>query len=172
MIIQAIGFIGVLFFLISYQVKTNRALFFLQTIGCLLFCLQYILLKAYSGCIGLIINIVRNTMLSKYKEYKWIRWKGWVIIFSLSMICAAVFTWDGFKSILPVIGTISSTAAYWTNNARTIRVANLTLNAPYSMAYDVIVKSWGGVLNEAITITSIIVSIFRFGWKALDGDNV
>jgi len=32
-LIQAIGFLGVLFFFISYQVKDNRRLFIIQTLG-------------------------------------------------------------------------------------------------------------------------------------------
>lgn len=34
-VIQAIGFLGVLFFFISFQVKTNKGLFVMQTLGCL-----------------------------------------------------------------------------------------------------------------------------------------
>lgn len=40
------------------------------------------------------------------------------------------------------------------------------------MAYDVMVKSWGGILNESITIAAIVISIVRFGWAALDGDKI
>ncbi len=46
--IQALGFIGVLFFLISYQVRANRWLFLLQTLGCLTFCIQFALLGGYN----------------------------------------------------------------------------------------------------------------------------
>lgn len=37
-------------------------------------------------------------------------------------------------------------------------------------AYDAIIRSWGGVLNETIVIISIFVSIARFGWENM-GDN-
>ncbi|MBP3730238.1 MAG: hypothetical protein J6I40_02055 [Mailhella sp.] len=30
--------------------------------------------------------------------------------------------------------------------------------------------SWGGVLNESLTLASILISIVRFGWKKL-GEN-
>ena len=63
-------------------------------------------------------------------------------------------------------------AGYWTNNARNIRIANLAVNSPCMLLYDVLVKSWGGALNEAVTLVSIIISIIRFGWKALDGDRI
>lgn len=167
---QGVGFAGVIFFLISYQVKSNKSLFILQTLGCISFGVQFSLLGAYSGCLSLFINIIRNVMLTKYNEYKLIRWKGWIGVFSVSAVLAALITWNGPISLLPVAGTIAGTAAYWTNNARNIRTANLTVNAPCMLIYDVLVKSWGGVLNESITIIAIVVSIIRFGWTALNGD--
>ncbi len=166
--IQALGFIGVLFFLISYQVRANRRLFLLQTLGCLTFCIQFALLGAFSGCLSLMINITRNTMLIGYERSKIVRWKGWVAVFSVLCIVSTVFTWNGLISLLPLLGTIITTAACWTNNAKNIRIANLCSNSPCMLLYDIFIHSWGGVLNESITIMSIIISIHRFGWDALN----
>ena len=87
-------------------------------------------------------------------------------------LAAALLTWSGWYCILPVIGTAAGKIAYWTNNAGKIRFANLAVTSPCLLVYDVLVKSWGGVLNESVSIISIVVSIIRFGWKALDGDAV
>lgn len=171
-LIQTIGFIGLLFFFISYQVKTNKVLFFMQILGCLSFSIQFALLGAYSGCLSVLINIVRNTMLTKYNDSKIVRWKGWVAVFSLLSLMITLLTWSGPLSLLPVAGTISGTIGYWTNNARKIRLANLFVNSPCMLIYDALVNSWGGVLNECITIASIIISIIRFGWESLDGDAI
>lgn len=111
-------------------------------------------------------------MLTKYSDYRIIRWKGWVIVFSFLSLTVALFTWSGPISLLPVVGTVSGTIGYWTNNAKKIRIVNLTVNAPCMLFYDALVKSWGGVLNECITMASIIISVVRFGWTALDGDRV
>lgn len=124
-LVQAIGFLGLLFFFISFQVKTNKRFFVMQTLGCLTFSLQF-----------------------------------------------ALLTWSGPISLLPVATTVAGTIGYWTNNARNIRIANLAVNSPCMLLYDVLVKSWGGALNEAVTLVSIIISIIRFGWKALDGDRI
>lgn len=40
-IVQGIGFVGVALFVISYQIKSNRALFLCQMLGCIVFCLQF-----------------------------------------------------------------------------------------------------------------------------------
>ena len=39
-LVQAIGFLGLLFFFISFQVKTNKRFFVMQTLGCLTFSLD------------------------------------------------------------------------------------------------------------------------------------
>ncbi len=169
-LIQIIGFFGVFLFLLSFQVRSNIRLFLIQTMGCFTFVLQFALLGAYSGCLTLLVNIVRNTMLIRYKKWEWIRWKGWVVIFSLICIGIAVKTWNGPASLLPLIGTISGTVGYWTNNAKYIRLSNLGITSPCMLIYAVIIHSWGGVINASIVMLSIIVSIVRFGWKALDGD--
>lgn len=73
---------------------------------------------------------------------------------------------------LPAAGSIAGTVGYWSNNARKIRLANLLVTSPCLLTYDVIVGSWGGALNETVAILSIVISILRFGWAALDGDAV
>lgn len=169
---QAIGFAGALFFFISFQVKANRKLFALQTLGCVCFCAQFALLGAYSGCLSLLINIIRNIMLTRYTTSRVVRWKGWIAVFSAATLALALFTWDGWISLLPVAGTVAGTVGYWSNNARKIRLANLAVTSPCMLTYDVIVRSWGGALNETVAILSIVISILRFGWAALDGDAV
>ena len=79
--VQAIGFVGLFIFFVSYQVKTNKLLFALQTLGCLTFSFQFALLGAYSGCLSILLNLIRNVMLMKYNDYRLIRWRGWAAIF-------------------------------------------------------------------------------------------
>ena len=42
------------------------------------------------------------------------------------------------------------------------------VNSPLWIIYDVIIGSWAGILDEIVTEISMIVSIFRYGWKNLD----
>ena len=166
-LIQAIGYIGALLFVLSYQIRSNRALFFCQILGSVLFCVQFFLLHALSGCLNLIVIMFRNALLMKYDTCPWVRWKGWTAI--LSAICTVIlyFTWKGAISLLPFAALIGSNIGYWTNNAQKIRLSNLACASPCWLIYDVIVGSWGGVLNESITLGSILVSVYRYGWKAM-----
>lgn len=88
-----------------------------------------------------------------------------VIILLLGVMTA--YTWAGWKSLLPFISVAVTTVGYWTNNAQKIRLSQL-IGSPCTPAYDLIVRTWGGALSEAIAIVSILISIYRFGWKNLN----
>lgn len=170
-LIQAIGYIGVLLFIFSYQIKSNRALFFCQILGSALFCLQFFLLNALSGCLNLMVIMFRNGLLMWYDKYSWVRWKGWIVILSAVCTVILVFTWKGTISLLPFAALIASNVGYWTNNAQKIRLSNLACASPCWLLYDILVGSWGGVLNESITLGSIVLSIYRYGWRAMGDPN-
>ncbi len=162
--IQAIGFVGVALFIISYQIRSNRALFLCQLM------VQFFLMGAYTGALSLIVNIVRNILLLKADEWKWAGSKITLagVIGLLAVI--TVYTWAGWPSLLPFASVAVTSIGYWTRNAQKIRLTQL-LGSPCTLLYDLIIHSWGGALSESITIISILVSIFRFGWKNLREDS-
>ena len=166
-LIQLIGFVGLCCYLLSYQIKTNRGLYILQCAGNCMFLVQFLLLGGYTACINLALGMIRNLMLTQYGKQKWIRWKGWVAIFIAAYTTALAITWDGWPSLLPFIALSVCTIAFWTDNALNIRKANLFCACPAWVVYDILFHSWAGVLNECITISSILISIWRFGWNNL-----
>lgn len=46
------------------------------------------------------------------------------------------------------------------------------VNSPLWIVYDLCVGSWAGILDEAVTEGSMILSIIRFGWKNLDREEM
>ncbi len=169
-IVQGIGFAAVAAFILSYQIKSNRRLFLLQLIGSALFCWQFFLLDAFSGCFSLAVNILRNALMMKYNDWKWVQKKWCPVIISILFAGILILTWNGPVSLLAFLASVSSTFVYWTNSPRNIRMVNLVCASPCWLIYDVIVHSWGGLLSELITLISILVSILRFGWKGLAQD--
>ena len=169
--IQAIGFLGVIFFIISYQIRSNRMLFLMQMLGTAMFCCQFLILGAYTGAVNLIIIIARNALLMKVRRWRWVRSRGVLGGFLLLACAGAAVTWQGWISLLPLAAVLATTIAYWTDNAQKIRLGNLVCGSPCWLVYDLLIGSWGGVLNEAITLGSILVSIRRYGWKNMGDPN-
>ena len=168
---QGIGLIGVLCFILSFQIKSNRALYLTQGIGSAAFCVQFLLVGAYTGCLNLVLLVIRNITLIKINDWKWLQWKGWVVVLSIICFGIMILTWDGPVSILPFIAMTGSNIGMWTNNAQKIRLANLVCISPAWLIYDTIVGAYAGTLNECVVLGSIIVSIIRYGWKAMGDPN-
>ena len=166
-VIQLIGFVGVAFFIISYQIRSNRGLFWCQLMGCLVFCVQFILIGAYTGALSLIVTILINALLLKVDNCKWVKSKRTLVVLLAVLVGITAFTWAGWISLLPFASVAVSSIGYWTNNAQKIRLSQL-FASPCTLVYDIIIGSWGGVVCESFTLISIIVSILRFGWRNLN----
>lgn len=164
--IQAMGFVGLLFFLVSYQIRSNRVLFLFQLLGCIIFSAQMALLGAFTGALSLLVNILRNMLLLKINDWKWVDNKLTLSAVVLLLIIITVYTWAGPISLLPFLSGAVSSVGYWTNNAQKIRLSQL-FAAPCTLIYDILIGTWGGAATEAMAILSIVVSIIRFGWRNL-----
>ncbi len=164
--IQVIGFIGVAFFIASYQLRSNRGLFLFQLLGCIVFTIQFFMMGAYTGALSLMVNILRNLLLLKIDDWKWVKNKVTLSIIIAVLVAITVYTWAGWMSILPFLSVTVTSIGYWTNNAQTIRLSQM-MGSPCTLVYDALIHSWGGVINESIALISIIVSIIRFGWENL-----
>lgn len=165
-LIQVIGFAGTILFFLSFQCKSNKNLFRVQFLSYLCYTVHLLLLGAVTGGISYILNTVRSFCLgSKHAVLK----EKWVCcIICVLQVAALFFTWDGWWSILPIAANIASTIGGYTYNARKIRVVGMFINSPLWIVYNVIVGSWAGILDEIASEASMIVSIYRYGWKNLD----
>ena len=164
MAVQAIGFVGVAFFIASYQIKSNKTLCLCQMIGCIIFCVQFFIMGEYTGAVSLIINIIRNLLLVKRAEWKWVDRRSTMLAILALLAAMTIYTWNGIISLLPFVMVAVTTIGYWSNNAQKIRLSQF-IGSPCVLLYDVLIRSWGGVLNETITLVSIIISVIRFGWN-------
>ena len=164
--IQGIGFIGTFLFFLSFQCKSNKKLFRVQFISYLCYTTHLLMLGAVTGGISYILNTIRSFCLgSKYAFLKG-KWMCWILC--ILQVMTLYFTWDGWWSILPVAANIASTIGGYTYNARKIRVAGMFINSPLWIVYDILVGSWAGILDEIVTEASMLLSIYRYGWKNLD----
>lgn len=164
--IQMIGFLGTILFFLSYQCKSNKKLFRVQFASYLCYTTHLLMLGATTGGISYILNTVRSFCLGSKHTFLRAKWMCWIIC--ILQMTTLFFTWDGWWSILPVAANIASTIGGYTYNARKIRIAGMFINSPLWIIYDVIVGSWAGILDEIVSEASMIISIYRYGWKNLD----
>lgn len=114
----------------------------MQAAGCGTFAIQYLLLGAYSGCLSQVFVIVRNLMLSKYNQWAWVRFRGWVPIFILIALIITCHTWNGPISLIPLLVMTAGTIGLWTNNAGIIRLVGLIFISPPWILYDCVIGAY------------------------------
>ena len=164
--IQGIGILGTALFFLSYQCKSNRNLFRVQFLSYLCYTVHLLMLGAVTGGISYILNTLRSFCLGSQNTFLRSKKMCWIIC--VLQVITLLFTWDGWWSILPVAANIAATIGGYTYNARKIRVVGMFVNSPLWILYDILVGSWAGILDEIVTEASMILSIYRYGWKNLD----
>lgn len=164
--IQVIGFAGTILFFLSFQCRHNKNLFRVQLLSYLCYTTHLLMLGAITGGVSYILNLIRSFCLGSKSAFLKSKTMCWVICgLQLVTLC---FTWAGWWSILPVAANIASTIGGYTHNPRKIRIAGMFINSPLWIIYDILVGSWAGVLDELVSELSMLISIWRYGWKNLD----
>ena len=165
-LIQAVGILGTILFFLSYQCKRNKNLFRIQFVSYLCYTVHLLMLGANTGGISYILNTVRSFCLGSKNDF--LKGKMMCLIICILQVLTLLFTWDGWWSILPVFANIAATIGGYTYNARKIRVVGIFVNSPLWIVYDIVVGSWAGIIDEIFSEASMIISIYRYGWKNLD----
>ena len=62
--------------------------------------------------------------------------------------------------LLPLVGKILTTVAFWKENAKTVRRLSFP-SSPCWLIYNAYNHSWAGVATEMFVMASIIVGMFR-----------
>lgn len=164
---QVAGLVGLAAVILGYQCKDNRKLLFMQLIADLCYVVQFFILGGYTGSISLIIASI-SLIIQCFHGQEWADWRGWRWVFNGAYTVAAVFTWQGPLSLLPLVASITSNMAYWSRNGKIIRVTRLAVISPAWLVYDFITGSWSGVACQVFSVSSVLISIRRHGLKNLD----
>ncbi|MCQ2463480.1 MAG: YgjV family protein [Clostridia bacterium] len=159
-LIQCIGFAAMGMGIVSYQFNKRKTLLIIQAFMGLTWAVHFLLLKEMTGAAMNLIGMVRAFVYSN-RDKKWACSKVIPFVFSASFITASVLTYDGWKSLLPMVAMVMASFVFWSENTGTLR----RLNIPCSMlwlVYDAMSSSWAGVANEVFVLVSIAVAMVRF----------
>lgn len=172
-IAQGIGIIAMIFNILSYQCKEQKAVIALQLFGGALFAVNFLLLGAAVGGILNILATIRAVVYLFKEKLKADR-LPWFIGFVLSYVTVYILNFTLFNKaitpynlaveILPVIGMVALNVGFRLKDAAAVRKCGL-VSSPAWLIYNIIVGSWGAIVCEALTLISIFVGMFRHDKK-------
>lgn len=156
---QAVGLVGIACSLLSFQQKQRKWVMIFQMTASAMFCIQLFMVGAITGGCVDSISFIRTAVFSQ-NDKKWASSQAWLWIFIFAMVATGILTWQGWLSLLPIVGSILSTVALWMKNPRNIRIISLFVG-PCWLIYNIIHGAYTGAVNEALAMISIIIGILR-----------
>lgn len=161
---QIVGIFGVVALFSAYQMKNRKSLLLLQMLGIAFISAQYFMINAISGAVLNLVCLVRtiffyfvegkikNRTLEKYV---------FPLFFAFLVCIFAVFSWEGWYTWLMLVCLAVNSFCTGACSPQSFRYS-LLFTCALAFAYNVIVFSIGGMINEVLSVISAIVGIIRY----------
>ena len=165
-IANIIGIIAVVTFVLSYQLKTRKAIILCNAASRVLFVAQYFLLGAFEGAMLDVVSIAA-VVLAEKKDIPFIKkhLKAAIILVNLAMIATGLVFYKNILSLFPLLGVLLQSGAFWLTREKNIRLVSL-LGSPFWFTYNVYSHAYGSALGDVMTIVSITTAMLRYKeWK-------
>jgi hypothetical protein len=161
LIVQIIGFVGLLFIVVSFQKDRKSFTLISQIIAGLFFTAHFFLLKAWTGAAMNSLGAVRAYVFNIKESKKWLNKKIVMYSFISFFWVVGLLSWQNHLSILPIVSVTLECFALWNKNTKYMRWLFLSARPPW-IIYNFFVGSYAGLATEAFIVCSLIIAITRF----------
>jgi Bacterial inner membrane protein. len=160
-IVQVLGIVSLIFYVLSFQMKTKENLLIMQIVSNIFATIQYSLTTALTGAVQTLLGVLRGIVFYFYKKRNLNPNKIVLIIFEIFIILGSVFTWGGIISSLPLAGMTANLYGQWQNNIKVLRILAIISGILWA-AYAFYTGVYTGMLTEILKIASSAIGLWRF----------
>ena len=152
--------------MVTYQVKNRKAILIFNFGAIIATGLSYVFLSAWSGLAMVIVAVVRNIIFmiddKKNGKSEKITKKDIVILFILYAISiiSAIYTYEGFLSLMSVFGTMLYTYSVWQKKTSIYKILGLPVGIIW-IIYNIYIFSIFGIVLEVVLLISAVIGIIR-----------
>ena len=159
---NVIGVAAVALFILSYQMKTRRTIVICNAVSRALYVVQYLLLFAFEGTVLDVLGIVASVLAQK-KDSPFIKkhLKLVVVGMNLAIVTAGILLYKNFFSLLPMMGVLLHTGAFWLTREKNIRAVSF-LGSPFWLVYNLYSHAYGSAAGDVMTMVSIATAMIRY----------
>ena len=170
---QIVGLAAVGLFLLSYLQKTRRNIIILNVTSRLLYILQYLLLGAISGAALDIIGAL-SSIAAGQKHTSFIKKHRTAVIITINLLIVSVGAAIALinKSpldLLPVVGVLLHTGAFWITSEKIIRRISFA-GSPFWFVYNFLSRAYFSSVGDLLTMCSIVIAMVRHRNVPVDGE--
>ncbi len=141
----------------TYYAKNRKAVLTISFASLITNGLEYVFLSAYSGLAMCIVALIRNIIFLVDEKKNGKRDTNTkkdvviLVILYIISIASAVFTYDGFLSLLSVFATMLYTYSVWQKKTNIYKLLGMPIGVLWIL-YNMYVQSLFGVILEAILL--------------------
>ena len=166
-LVQILGIITLVMFVISMQQRKKESFLLLQTLGTIFFVTQYILTDKITGAVIFSIAAVRGIVFFYYKKKNLKPSRTVLIVFLAVLSVSTYFTWQSMLSIVPYISTVARTWGTWQDDMKWARRTSF-LAQTCMIIYNVAAAMYTGALTEACNSVSSLIAIWRYDLRKVN----
>ena len=159
--VQILGIIGLIFYAVSFQMKTKENLLIMQVISNVFTTIQFVLTMAVTGAVHTLLGVIRGIVFYFFKKRDLNPNKIALVIFEIAIILGTIFTWSGMLSILPLIGMTANLYGQWQNNMKIVRICAV-ISAILWSVYAFYTGVYTAMLTEIFKMASSLIGLWRF----------
>ena len=154
LVAQVVGACGMLSLFIMYQQSNRMKYLCFKLLSDVIWTTHYLMLFAIGGAIPNMVGIVRELVFMKEfkNRYTKIIWAAIFITINAGLAILLANSWIQF---VPICASALVTISLTFKNTTNIRLLSIPISITF-LIYDVFVGSWVGVLNESISLVSMI----------------
>lgn len=160
---QVLGLGGTYMLFTLYQQNDRKKLLLRKLCADALWGIHYVCLGAAAGAIPNIMGVFRETVFMN-SDKKWAKSPLWPAVFIIISWILAIISWKSELSLLPMCASTLVTISLWVKSPRLTRILTVPVCTAF-IIYDVFVGSYAGIINESISLVSIIIAFFRNDYK-------
>ena len=157
-----VGLIAVALYLLGYLMRRRMAIITLNATSRTLYVVQYILLGAFEGA-ALDICGILSSFLAAQKHRPLIKKYARILLIFVDILIVFVglLLYQNVYSLLPIVGVLLHTSAFWIENEKVIRLVSL-LGCPFWFIYNFVSGAYGSCIGDALSALSLVISIVRY----------
>lgn len=155
----------------SICIKDRKKSLYVQSLNCFFEAIYDFIIYAFTGAVLSIINLIRTFIfIQKDKINKGI-YLVILFLFEGIIITNCIFTWNGYISLLPTIGSMIRSYCLWQSDMKLVRISGITTGILYGLYYTYY-QSWFLVLGYIILLTVSIIAVYNNDIKKKEEKNV
>ena len=160
-IVQILGIITLILFVISLQQQKKEVFLLIQVVGTIFYIFQYILTNRLTGAVTFVIIVIRGLVFYYYKKKDLKPSLVVLILFQVTLLVSTYFSWQNILSILPYAATAAKTWATWQDDMKWVRRVSF-FGQILLVFYNFTAAMYTGALTEVCNVASTLVAIIRF----------